>query len=474
MNKIREEGVVFSRAYTAGPKCAPSRISMLTGRYASRNAHAVNGNGQNGQTTNRTLVSVPSSKLTGVDVTNTLQYTMQTASFQTIFAGKWHLSTRAQGVAQFGDYGACTAQVSNSGFANVGGTYEDNIPSDGVGFTHNLEWCAATAFDYVRTAVDASTPFFLYFAPTAPHGPSIATALALGSIRQTPENAGDDMLVNDPVSGMPARNTIAGRGPANNGKNDINLDANLGAVWVDDSLGALINLLKEKNIYDETLIIVTMDHGQIAKDSLYEGGTRVALMARFPGAITGGSVVSLPVSNLDLAPTILTAVGLTIPSTLEADGMSWWRKAADKLEEDTATADPIDSRACIVSEIELSRSAVCGSLKFISNWDGADGAVNNYPASANAEQLYNLESDPTEQTNLVDNSQYTDAVVALRSFLACHDVDTTREANNATCDKLAISVPTEPAVCSTVCEESRRGHRRTNPNGRRQRRKNID
>ena len=47
MNKIRDEGVVFTRAYTAGPKCAPSRISMLTGRYASRNIYgAVNGNGQ--------------------------------------------------------------------------------------------------------------------------------------------------------------------------------------------------------------------------------------------------------------------------------------------------------------------------------------------------------------------------------------------------------------------------------------------
>lgn len=198
--------------------------------------------GQFGRTTNRTLVSVQSSKLAGDDITNTLQDALQDATFQTIFAGKWHLSTRANGVAQFGDYTECTTQVAASGFTNVGGTYEDNIPSEEDGFTHNLEWCAATAVDYVKTAADAGTPFFLYFAPTAPHGPSIETALSTGNMRQTPENQGTNMLPADPISTMPARSTIAGRGPTNNGANDINLNVNLGAVWVDDSLGALIKV----------------------------------------------------------------------------------------------------------------------------------------------------------------------------------------------------------------------------------------
>ena len=185
--------------------------------------------------------------------------------------------------------------------------------------------------------------------------------------------------------------------------------------------------------------------GQIAKDSLYEGGTRVALMARFPGAISAGSTLSIPVSNLDLAPTILTAVGAAIPATLGADGFSWWKKAADKIAGGASTADPIDTRTCIVSEIEVSRSAVCGSLKFISNWDGADGAVNNYPSSTAAEQLYDLEADPTEQTNLVTDGRYESAVTAFRSYIACHDVDTTRETTTDTCDKSSISVPTTPS-----------------------------
>ena len=87
-----------------------------------------------------------------------------------------------------------------------------------------------------------------------------------------------------------------------------------------------------------------MDHGQIAKDSLYEGGTRVALMARFPAAITAGSTISIPVTNLDLAPTILTAVGVAVPTSLDSDGISWWNKAADMIADDTnAAEDAIDS-----------------------------------------------------------------------------------------------------------------------------------
>ena len=238
MNKIRSEGVVFTRAYTVGPKCAPSRISMLTGRYASRNVYgSVEGNGQFGQTTSRTLVGVPSCKLTGADVTNTLQDAMKSATFETIFAGKWHLSTRANGVANFEDYAACTTQVGASGFTNVGGTYEENIADANLNsFTHNLEWCAATAIEYVETAADAGKPFFLYLAPTAPHGPSIETALSSGNIWQTPENQGANMLdVGSFSTTMPNRSTIAARVPTTNNGNNINLDANLGAVWVDDA-----------------------------------------------------------------------------------------------------------------------------------------------------------------------------------------------------------------------------------------------
>eukprot|EP00729_Bicosta_minor_P014903 gene14903-19371_t len=435
MNRIRSEGAVFTQAYTAGPKCAPSRISMLTGRYASRNVYAAEqSGGQMQQTTDRTLVTVPSSKLVGSDVSNTLQKGMLDAHFETIFAGKWHINKRAKGVAPFADYAAATSSVFDSGFSGVGGTYEENI-DNAQDFTHNLEWCIATALEKMTAAVDNNRHFFMYVAPTAPHTPSIADALDAtipkSSLRKTPQGT----LLEDPVSGMPARNTIADRVAKSSA---ANLDSNIGAVWVDDALGAVIASLEAQGIMDETLIIVTMDHGQIAKDTLYEGGIRVALMARFPGLILPGTTISTAVSNIDLAPTIFAAIGADLPSDLDGDGISWWKKVTGQSD---SQADPIDERKCIVSEIELSRSAVCGSLKFISNWDGDAAGSSQYPASTDAVQFYDLATDPKEQTNLAANNTYSAYVDAFDAFLACHDSATSRNgATRTNCDVSALSL----------------------------------
>ena len=76
MNRIRDEGAVFSSAYVAGPKCAPSRFNLLTGRYCSRGAHAISRTASSGTVDDagRTIVgvSVPDCKLAGDDLEFTL------------------------------------------------------------------------------------------------------------------------------------------------------------------------------------------------------------------------------------------------------------------------------------------------------------------------------------------------------------------------------------------------------------------
>lgn len=86
-------------------------------------------------------------------------------------------------------------------------------------------------------------------------------------------------------------------------------DTSLGTVWTDDSLGALMDHLDAIGELNNTLIVFTMDHGMVSKDTVYEEGVRVALMVRGPGVVPG-QTVSLPVTNLDLLPTIMDALGL--------------------------------------------------------------------------------------------------------------------------------------------------------------------
>lgn len=85
--RIREEGTVFLDAYVAGPKCAPSRFNILTGRYCSKSIY---GRAQ-GATTNplnsteeRFTVTVPMCKIAGTDETNNLQSVLAEEGYSTI------------------------------------------------------------------------------------------------------------------------------------------------------------------------------------------------------------------------------------------------------------------------------------------------------------------------------------------------------------------------------------------------------
>ena len=93
------------------------------------------------------------------------------------------------------------------------------------------------------------------------------------------------------------------------------------------------------------------------------GGTRVPLMARYPPSIKAGTTYNVPVNNIDLAPTIMDALGVLGTTSLDFDGLSWWKGI-------TGNNDPaLLNRQCIVSEIYQKRAVVCGRYKLFSNDD---------------------------------------------------------------------------------------------------------
>ena len=95
------------------------------------------------------------------------------------------------------------------------------------------------------------------------------------------------------------------------------LDYKLEIDWFDQQLAKCIEILEETGELDNTLVIVTSDNGMPfprAKATLYEAGTRIPLAIQWPKTIEGGRSVDDLVSLIDLAPTILEAVGLSPPS----------------------------------------------------------------------------------------------------------------------------------------------------------------
>ncbi|MCB0145811.1 MAG: sulfatase-like hydrolase/transferase, partial [Caldilineaceae bacterium] len=90
----------------------------------------------------------------------------------------------------------------------------------------------------------------------------------------------------------------------------------------DAGLGVLIQRLEELGELDNTLIVVSGDHGipgfPRAKCNLYDIGCEVALAARWPGRIQPGRVIEDFVNMMDVAPTFLDAANVAIPSTMTA------------------------------------------------------------------------------------------------------------------------------------------------------------
>lgn len=329
------------------------------------------------------------------------------------------------GIDYWSDYNAAWAGAKSTGFDVDGGMYYTNMGDPALTFSHNLEWMTSLSEHTIGAAVDAGTPFFLYFASTMPHGPNVVRALTNFAETATPNGT----LAAAPVSGMPSRQQILDKG---NSQSKLT-----GVIATDYALGALIAKMESLQVLDDTLIIILMDHGTIAKDHLYEGGTRIMLAARYPPHIAAHSTITAPVVNLDIAPTLMEAAGVS--ATYALDGQSWWTLAGSA---DTSAA----THEFIVSEIDTDRAVVTASgYKYIQSQSGETSDA--YPDSGQVEQFYDLALDPTEQNNVVSDPGYATIVAELQTLLACHDASTHNE--NPTGEACSLSTtatgaPTTP------------------------------
>ena len=180
--------------------------------------------------------------------------------------------------------------------------------------------------------------------------------------------------------------------------------------FTDQYIGTLLNELKQQGLYDNSIIILTSDHGEEFMErgwightsTLYQELLRVPLIIKFPDS--GARIVDTPVGLIDLMPTLLAYLGLKNPDGLEGKAL------------DIASGDPIASRPIFsetfnpqihrpqpVVPIAL-RSVVLGDLKLI------------YDEKKGIKQIYDLSKDPYERNDL--SSSQSDLHKALALSLA--------------------------------------------------------
>ena len=318
LDRLAEEGIVFTDHYAGSTVCMPSRCTLMTGKHTG---HAtVRGNP--GWTSTGKPVNIGPSDVTVADE-------LSRAGYQTAIIGKW-------GLAEGGDdlglptrngfdyfYGYRNHVTAHHYYPTTLWRNEQpfDLPQNNTkkkqgDYSHDL--VTSEALDWVEKTSDQ--PFFLYLAYTIPHleltvpAESKKAYQKLGWPRRKMWN---DYYHNDPEGNT----TYAGM-----------------ISRMDRDIGKLVDSLKDKDIAENTLVIFTSDNGpeyerednffnsngqlRGGKRDLTEGGIRVPFVAWWPGKISAGSTTSHISAFWDFLPTACELAGVT-PSDNSIDGVSY-------------------------------------------------------------------------------------------------------------------------------------------------------
>lgn len=317
MDSMASNGVHLKNAFVGTSLCSPSRASILTGLYTFR--HRVIDN-------NRV---VPEGTLFFP------QY-LQKAGYATAFVGKWHM-----GAAQDSPRPGFDHWVSFRGqghYLPPRPDYTLNVNGERVKQKGYItDELTDYAIDWLKDQKPAEKPFFLYLSHKAVHANFTPADRHEGALDDAPfQRPASEADTFENYRGKPRwlrdqRNSWHGVDFPYHSALDIEryykrYNESLSAV--DDSLGRVMNQLGEMGIADETLVIYMGDngfmfgeHGLIDKRVAYETSIRVPMLMQCPELFQGGTVVDQVVANIDVAPTVMEAMGLEKPPHM--DGQSF-------------------------------------------------------------------------------------------------------------------------------------------------------
>jgi len=425
LNRLAEEGMRFTQANVPASVCSPTRYAMLTGRYAWRGAFPY------GVHNPFEPASIPAG-------TPTVASLLQSAGYRTASFGKWHLG---YGTPDQGQSRVDFTKRLNPSPNDIGFDYHFGIPqnlddglrvwieNDGIyglrsdktssycrsfyggqytGFDapqrsreRAMEDVTDRAIEWIRADCrkKSAKPFFLYFAAPAVHHPIVPSEFMRGA---------------------------SGCGAYGDFIQDVDL-----------AVGRLIETLAYEGILDDTLVIFTADNGgdlprdenkperqaraaglkangplRGDKHTIYEGGLRVPLIARWPEKVKAGSVSDHTVNLVDFYATVAEAVGRLPLSRDEApDSISFWP---------ALLGEPIPERKPMVcNNVAGVLSVRKGGWKYIEGKlpdaiPQGHGLRKRWKGMAKP-ALYNLEEDPYEQKNVL--SEYPEKAKTLQRVL---------------------------------------------------------
>ena len=433
---LAAEGVRFTNAYCQNPICTPSRVSILSGQYCQNHGYyGLSGPVKPG-------------------LPNLFRH-FKAAGYRTAAYGKLHLPNSprnwiADDVDYFGDsYESADGEVGKSDYLddltslglrdledswrNYNSPYGSSLPNDAcpsqLPYEHTMErWAERKATEFI--AEDTSKPFCIQIALQRPHHPLI------------PQQEFWDMYPED----LPLPPTIdrepTGRPPHfqemwkrfremewEQAKPGDTFHDSARRAWrgtlacvtqMDDVVGRLLKFLRDHGLDDDTIVIYGSDHGayhgihgiqEKAPGICSDAVCRVPMIWRVPGLTPKGAVHDGLIENIDMAPTLASLCGVEGFAT--TDGVDITPQLTDENAEGKAVA---------VTENPWSKAIRWGKWRYVHYPEAMFGGKNY-------DELYDMEADPDELTNLAQDEAHQSVVMEARGKLLDWNATTRRLVN---------------------------------------------
>ena len=445
LNELANHSYVIDNAYCTQPVCAPARSSVMTGLYP----HAA------GPTVNK----IPLNE----DV-KTIAEILEDNDYLTGHLGKWHLGDDTVKQRGFDEWVSVEDHTTSSYYdgelpysdlhnwliskghtpTGIGPTgkkiFDDTVRSFLPEDSQMATFLAEKAEDFIDR--NKESPFLLYvstFEPHSPYGGPLddmydPESLPTGpTFLKKPENVAEidnaraeyhsSFLEGaDQKSDEYMNNYLASRGEdfsTREGWLKARADYFANITLVDKMVGRIVDSLKENNLYENTIIIFTSDHGEMIGDhgmlekrTLYEESARVPMLVKLQNQ-NNMKRIKGSFSQIDFVPTILSKLNQKLPENLHGQDRSY---AFDNLDfgnneviiewNGTGTINDRNLGNEKINELNLNprRSIIINRIKL------------NLTLNDSGE-LFDLNNDPYEETNLIDSPEYQEIIKSMKEKL---------------------------------------------------------
>lgn len=384
LKKLAEDSVVFTNAFCAGPTCSPSRAALLTGTFPHQNG----------------MLGLAQRGFSLYNPEKHLANFLKNNGYNTCLCGIQH---------EYGWY----LDLEKNGLHNLG--YNEILTTDSKSFKkEELHlWDRNNAVEVVKWLdnYNEEKPFLLSFGMHSTHRPyPVEVAEFI-----------DERYVVPPY-------------PITNNEENRHDHAQYmtTAHYADENIKMIVDALKRNNLYENSIIIFTTDHGlalPFNKCNLTDTGIGVSLIMKVPNADSNGKVVDSLVSQIDVFPTLCELLNLNKPDYLEG------KSFAEAFLDNKAFLDEyIFAEVNFHTSYEPVRCVRTKRYKYIKYYDETWNKVNlsNMDESVPKdflmnnglkekikyrEGLFDLYYDPTERNNLADDIKYKEILKNLRKVL---------------------------------------------------------